>query len=124
MKKIFLILLICAYALSTMGVGFKEFYCCGKLKSKFITLTGNKKADCTTEGCCTTKHQFLKLKDNHLASTDIYFPAKHFAVLSFYTPAYYIASFAQQAVHTNGSHAPPLYGNDLPLYLSNCVFRI
>jgi hypothetical protein len=124
MKKIFLILLICAYALSTMGVGLKEFYCCGKLKSKFITLTGNNKADCTTEGCCKTKHQFLKLKDNHLASADIYLPTKHFVTLPLYTPAYNILSFAQQAVHINGSHAPPLYDDNLPLYLSNCVFRI
>jgi hypothetical protein len=125
MKKIFLILLICAYALSTMGVGLKEFYCCGKLKSKFITLTGNNKADCTTEGCCKTKHQFLKLKDNHLASADIYLPVKHFVTLSFGTSACLIAaSFAQQTVHTNGSHAPPLYDKELPLYLSNRVFRI
>ena len=124
MKKIFLILLICAYTLSTMGVGLKEFYCCGKLKSKFITLTGNNKADCTTEGCCKTKHQFLKLTDNHLASADIYLPAKHFAAVAFYTPAYHILSFAQQAVHTHNSHAPPLYDDDLPLYLSNSVFRI
>jgi hypothetical protein len=123
MKKIFLILLICAYTLSTMGVGLKEFYCCGKLKSKFITLTGNNKADCTTEGCCKTKHQFLKLNDNHFASADIYRPAVHFAVLSFYTPAYHITSFTQQVENANGSHAPPLYDN-LPIYLSNCVFRI
>jgi hypothetical protein len=124
MKKIFLILLICAYALSTMGVGLKEFYCCGKLKSKFITLTGNSKTDCTAEGCCKTKHQFLKLNDNHLAGADIYLPAKHFIALPFYTPAYNLLSFAQQTAHINGSHAPPVYDKDLPLYLSNCVFRI
>src|SRR4051794_7936713 len=121
MKKIFLILLICAYALSTMGVGLKEFYCCGKLKTKFLTLTGNNKADCTMEGCCKTKHQFLKLKDNHLASADIYLPAKHFATLPFFTSVNLTDSFAQQAVHTNRSHGPPLYDDDLPLYLSNCV---
>ena len=124
MKKIFLILLICAYALSTVGVGFKEFYCCGKLKSKYITLTDNNKADCTTEGCCKTKHQFLKLNDNHLASADIYLPAKHFVTLPFYQPAYNIISFAQQAAYTNGSNAPPLYDDDLALYLYNRVFRI
>jgi len=124
MKKIFLILLICAYALSTVGVGFKEFYCCGKLKSTFIALTDNSKANCTMDGCCKTKYQFLKLKDNHLASADIYMPVKHFAALPFHTTTYNIISFAQQAAHINGSHAPPLYDDDLPLYLSNCVFRI
>ena len=123
MKKTFLILLICAYSIATMGVGFKEFYCCGKLKSTLISLTNKKQPACTKDGCCKTKHQFLKLSDNHLASADIYLPVKHVAVLSFYTPVL-TPVFTGRAVHINGSHAPPLYDDDLPLYLSNCVFRI
>src|SRR6476661_2308717 len=99
MKKFFLILLICAYSLSTMGVGFKEFYCCRKLKSVLVSIEGNSKQQCTKEGCCKTKYQFFKLDDNHLASADIHFPAKHFIALPFYNPAYHIVSFAQQAVH-------------------------
>ena len=124
MKKLSLILLICAYALSTMGVGFKEFYCCGKLKSVLVTLADNNKQQCTKEGCCKTKYQFLKLKDNHLASADIHLAAKYFTVLHYYTPAYNIIALPQQIVHANRSHAPPLYDDNLPLYLSNCVFRI
>ena len=124
MKKLILILLICAYSLSTMGVGFGEFYCCGKLKSKFISLADTNKKECTKEGCCKTKYQFFKLKDNHLASADIHLPAKQFTALYFYTPAYTPVLFAQQTVFTNRSHAPPLYDDDGPLYLSNCVFRI
>ncbi|TKK70179.1 hypothetical protein FC093_05365 [Ilyomonas limi] len=124
MKRIFLILLICAYAVSTMGVGFGEFYCCGKLKSKFITLADNNKEKCTKEGCCKTKYQFLKLKDNHVASADIYLPAKHFAALHFYAPAFITLSPERPSVPTNRSHAPPLYDDGLPLYLSNCIFRI
>lgn len=124
MKKLILILLICAYSLSTMGVGFGEFYCCGKLKSKFISLADTNKEKCTKEGCCKTKYQFFKLKDNHLASADIHLPAKHFTALYFYTPAYIPVVFTQQTVSANRSHAPPLYDDDKPLYLSNCVFRI
>jgi len=107
-----------------MGVGFKEFYSCGKLKSVLISIEGNSKQQCTKEGCCKTKYQFFKLDDNHLASADIHLPGKYFTDLHFYTPAYNIISFAQQTAHTNHSHAPPLYDDDLPLYLSNCVFRI
>jgi hypothetical protein len=107
-----------------MGVGFKEFYCCGKLKSVLVALTDNNKQQCTKEGCCKTKYQFLKLNDNHLASTDIYLPAKYFTALHLYIPDYNVITFAQQTVRNNRSHAPPLYDDGLPLYLSNCVFRI
>ena len=79
---------------------------------------------CTKEGCCKTKYQFIKLNDNHLASADIHLSAKLFTALYLYTPAYNAISFAQQIVHTNQNHAPPLYDDDLPLYLSNCVFRV
>lgn len=124
MKKILLILLICAYALSTMGVGLGEFYCCGKLKDKFISLADTNKKECTKEGCCKTKYQFFKVKDNHLASADIHLPAKHFTVLYFYAPAYTPVSFVQQTAPAHRSHAPPQYDDNKPLYLSNCIFRI
>ena len=124
MKKIVLILLICADALSTMGVGFKEFYCCGKLKSVLVSIADTNKQACTKEGCCKTKYQFLKLNNNHVASVDVSLPAKYFAVLHLYTPVFNSVLFTPQSVQANDSHAPPLYGDDLPIYLSNCVFRI
>lgn len=124
MKRILLILLICAYSLSTVGVGFKEFYCCGKLKAVLITLDNSNKQGCTKEGCCKTRQQFLKLQDNHIASANVFLPANHLAVLHCYTPAFNTTSFNQQSVQANHTHAPLLYDDDLPIYLSNCVFRI
>ncbi len=124
MKKSLLILLLCAYSLSTMGVGFGEFYCCGKLKSTFIALAAGNKEKCSKEGCCKTKYQFFKVKDNHLASADIHLPAKHFTALHFYTPVFVPVFFVQPPVPANQSHAPPLYDDNLPLYLTNNVFRI
>ncbi|MEJ7768459.1 MAG: hypothetical protein WKF89_11655 [Chitinophagaceae bacterium] len=127
MKKIVLILLICSYSLATMGFSLKEFYCCGKLKSVTVELTPNKKQTCNKgdgSGCCDNKYQFYKVKDNHLSGKAVDIPLKYFTDLDLFTSVIQSISFSIQEIDVmNGSHAPPLY-TGVPIYLSNCVFRI
>ena len=123
MKGITIIALIFIYAMSMFGISVKEFYCCGKLTSVTVSLSGSEKSKCSKEGCCKAKKQYFKVNDTHL-------PTAHIASLrNFHTDLFLtynpIPTFlkAEQPAIINGSHAPPLF-DSVPLYLSNCVFRI
>lgn len=128
MKKAVLILLICIYSLATMGFSLKQFYCCGKLKTTTISLTPNAEHKCAKgnekSGCCDNKYQFFKVKDNHITADQVTSPAKHFVDLHLYTPSFEDISFAsQKPTLAYRSNAPPLH-SDVPIYITNCVFRI
>ncbi len=127
MKKFALILLICIYSLSTVGFSLKEFYCCGKLKSVTVALAQDTKQKCSKgdkEGCCKTKYQYFKVKDNHLSSAHVATLLNSFSDLHTITPSYQSISFVTLEIDViNGNHAPPLH-TGVPIYLSNCVFRI
>jgi hypothetical protein len=128
MKKVALIFLIIIYSMSAFGVAFKEFYCCGKLKSITVVLTDVKEDKCTKgesdDGCCKTTYQYLKVKDSHLVAADVTAPLSFSTDL--HTPALPLQVFFFTTNHVdviNGSHAPPLH-RDVPIYISNSVFRI
>jgi hypothetical protein len=127
-KKLFVIFLTLVYSLSSMGIGLREFYCCGKLKSVHITLSQQETAKCgkgdENSGCCKVKHQFFKVKDKHLLSDYEFTASKHFSQLitpalpleanSFYTPEFKTS---------HNIHAPPLE-KGIPIFILNCVYRI
>ncbi len=128
MKKLVLILLIITYSMSSFGVSSKEFYCCGKLKSVSLSLVNTGTAKCSKggleDGCCKLKFITLKVKDNHFASVHPEAPVKHSVELLSYSTTYEPLVFTSQKVDViNGSHAPPLH-KGIPIYISNCVFRI
>ncbi len=124
MKKVFIILLVCIYSFSTFGVGLKGFYCCGKLKSVNVKLVEEGKEKGNSKNCCKTKYQYFKVKDNHFATAELTVPVKYYTDLVSFNPSYqYISFLPQQVDILNHSHAPPLY-KGVPIYLSNCVFRI
>ncbi len=128
MKKAFLILLICSYSLATMGYSLNEFYCCGKLKSVTVEFTPNKKQSCSKgdekSGCCDSKYHFFKVKDNHFSENDVAIPLNYFIDVDLFLSTVQSKSFALLQINViNGSHAPPLY-TGIPIYISNCVFRI
>ena len=128
MKKIAAILLILVYSMSTFGVTLKEFYCCGKLKSVSIAIADIEKSKCNKasdkeEGCCKTKYQYFKVKDNHLTTANVTAPLKYNTDLYFVTPPQHSISFNTQVTNANNPcHAPPLH-QAVPLYIANCVFR-
>ena len=128
MKKAAIILLICVYSLATMGFTLKQFYCCGKLKSITLSLIQEPKDKCAKgddkTGCCDSKFQFFKVKDNHISADQADFPVNHFVDLHLYTPSFQDISFvSHKATIAYRSNAPPLH-TGIPVYISCCVFRI
>lgn len=128
MKKFAAILLISIYAVATMGFSLREFYCCGKLSSKSVILIAGENEQCSKgnndDRCCKNKYQYFKVKDNHVSADHIDLPAKY--VVSIYfnnTYVYNIVFSSQKPAVSHRSNAPPLE-RDIPIYLSNCVFRI
>lgn len=128
MKKIALILLICVYGLSSFGVGIRQVYCCGKLKSTTVSILQDAKAKCgkgdENSGCCKTKFKSLKVKDTHIAADDISNPVKHFTDLHLSIPSFEVTALANEPMNiANTSHAPPTH-HDIPVYILYCNFRI
>ncbi len=127
MKKAALILLISIYAISTLGVGLKEFYCCGKLKSTSISIVQGAKQKCgigdERSGCSKNKYQYFKVKDKHVTADEISSPVKHIIDLHSFTSAFHHISATQKITVANRSNAPPLHPG-VPDYIYNCVFRI
>lgn len=129
MKKFALISLICVYALATMGFSLNEFYCCGKLKTVSITVASVGKDKCNkgdgnTDGCCKNKFQYFKVNDNHLTSAQLSLPVNQLSDLHLYNSSLQnIVFFPQKTTVAYRSNAPPLYAG-VPVYISNCVFRI
>ncbi|HEX4373046.1 MAG TPA: hypothetical protein VHZ50_07085 [Puia sp.] len=129
MKKVLLSLLVCIYALSSFGIGIREFYCCGKLKSvnfSFVQESKENGAKCESDNgrCCKTQHKFFKVKDNHVASYYEINAANHFIFLHHVTPEFKLPVYlSNQITFDNPSHAPPR-DSGVPVYISNRVFRI
>lgn len=128
MKKAVLILLILIYSLSSFGVTFKEFYCCGKLKSFSVTLAEIEKNNSgkgkKEDGCCKTDYQCFKVKDTHVAASHINAPLIFYTDLQICFPSFHgNILIAHSVTVANVTHSPPLY-RSTSIYLSNGVFRI
>lgn len=128
MKKLFAIFLTLVYSLATLGVGLKEFYCCGKLKSINVSIVQSEKEKCgkggDTDGCCKTKVHFFKVKDKHVLAGYIFNIPKQLSELDLPNSLYKdIAVNRLQLNIANRSHAPPSQDN-VPTFIFNCVFRI
>jgi hypothetical protein len=112
-----------------MGFSLKEFYCCGKLKSVSFSITEDSNAKCKNgdtknAGCCKNQFHYFKVKDNHVLAVQISLPTQFVAVSDTFFPSFQdIPSSTPEAKLNYQSHAPPSY-NGVPVYLSNCVFRI
>lgn len=128
MKKFSLILLVCIYSLSVLGIGIKQFYCCGKLKSTAISFVQAAKEKCdkdnSMEGCCKTTFKNLKVKDTHIAAEGIIKPVKPFTDLHLFASYLIVTRMANEPLAVaNVSNAPPLY-HGVPVYVLHCVYLI
>ena len=120
MKRVILILLICVYSASVLGLNLKQFYCCGKLKS--VTVSFSPGHD-SKQGCCKNKYQFFKVSDSHIAFGDLNTPAVYSILLNICNTFHESILFVPQKINAiDGSNGPPLC--KVPFYISNCVFRI
>ena len=129
MKVFANIVLVTIYAISSFGIGIKQFYCCGKLKSTSISYvqkeTGGKcgMGKCK-RNCCKHKYHFFKLDDKHVASNVLNVPEKQSCEINIHFPVEQFSWIGHQpSVTSYNSHAPPLH-NGLPVYILNCVYRI
>lgn len=128
MKKIALIILLGIYSLSTFGVGIRQFYCCGKLKSTDISFVQDGKEKCgkanEKTGCCKTTFKSLKVKDTHIGAEAIGSSDKYFSAVHLIPPIFGVRAIAFEPVTAaNPSHAPP-FNQSTPIYIFNCVYRI
>ena len=130
MKRVALILLIFIYSLSSFGIGIRQFYCCGQLKSTNVTFVQKElkencgKGEAMNSGCCQTKFTTLKIKDSHIAADDVNSPVKHFTDLHLFTPLFEVMALANQQMDiANPSHAPPS-SQDIPIYILCCTYLI
>ncbi|WP_162944650.1 HYC_CC_PP family protein [Flavisolibacter nicotianae] len=129
MKKVSVILLLCIYTLATMGFSLKEFYCCGKLKSITVAFADNGKTSCKNgnsqdDNCCKNKFQYFKIKDNHVTAAHVSVPVLHSIGFELYYASFeHIVFASQKPAIAYQSHAPPMH-TGVPVYISNCVFRI
>ena len=128
MKKIALIFLLSIYTLSVLGVGVRQFYCCGKLKSTSITVVQEAKEKCSKsdamKGCCKTKFQNFKVKDSHVSTDGFTGFVKHFTDLHLFTPSFKIITPVNELiVVANTSDAPPP-NHGVAIYILHCVYRI
>jgi hypothetical protein len=128
MKKLALIAMICMYAISSVGIGIKAFYCCGQLKSTSIGFIQQPNDNCGMDnepgGCCKTSFKSLQVKDSHVAADVIHFSAKHFIQAAICYHSFETGLFTANSIPTaHQTHAPPLL-KDLPVYKLICSYRI
>jgi hypothetical protein len=125
LKKLFAILMIMLYAVSSTGATVQLHYCCGKLKS--IKLGTSPVKDCGskhkmgTKPCCETKQVSSKNQDQQQVYTiaiNEQAPAEHQVYFSEVTQLNYPGVPSDDLiVHSS----PPLSQS---LFIFNCVFRI
>ena len=128
MKQFVIIPLICLYALSTLGVGLRQFYCCGKLQSSTIGFILDLKQKCAKveekDRCCKTKFASFQVKDSHFAIDGPACPVNHFDNNPLFTCFYEaVVSGSRSPLLFCATHAPPP-GDHPRIYLLYRNFRI
>ena len=75
-------------------------------------------------GCCKTKKQYLKVKDQHFGSDAFNFNARLFSLVSIIYPTFNINNVGFKPTYTVfNNHAPPGWPQ-APVYILNCTYRI
>jgi len=127
MKKIFVILSMLGYAVSSSGATMYIHYCCGKFdKMDFNSPekdTSPFRNKFTQKGCCDNKVIEFKIKSEYKAEAE----AKHFlkdfkAYISFDYAVFETPLISYRPLHFSGV-SPPLSAS-VPFYILDCVFRI
>jgi hypothetical protein len=127
MKRFGVIACVLLYAVSSLGVTVRQFYCCGRLESTSFAINsfgkGNHNDNSENKGCCDTRYQSFKVKDNHVPASEVNSPALvASAVHHFYSVLLLPVTSADKAAPTANHSPPPCAGNSI--YIAICVFRI
>ena len=128
MKKFALFIMLCIYTLSSLGIGVNSFYCCGILKSTGLTLGQSFTDGCSKgnekNGCCNNKFKSLQIKESHIASDTFTTTEQLYTILHLANPALQVLIIAIPTMGISYStHAPPLR-QQIPFYISYCVYRV
>ncbi|RYG06428.1 MAG: hypothetical protein EOO02_00615 [Chitinophagaceae bacterium] len=126
MKKLFISILALLYLAVATGVEMNIHYCMGEIASvEYGAPENGACSKCGMEskkGCCEDESKLLKLDDSHQLAK---------AGFNFQAPVVVppVQEYQYQAVSLTGiDHKLPLVnappGPDVPLYISNCVYRI
>lgn len=129
MKKAVVTILAVLYFITSTGATIHIHFCMGKLISWNVNPnenTGicNRCGMKSKKGCCEEKYQVIKIDQDqkivNAISTSI--KAPEIILRNFYTE-FAFNYFSSSTKETYYSHAPPL-DCCVPIYISNCVFRI
>ena len=128
MKRITIIFFTLAYLISTSGVAWSNFYCCGKLKHTYFLSSGDLTKGCKgskSPGCCNTKTVSFKVKDDHSPSVGSKINTPD--AVKLFHPAFIdllvSPKVISQTAFSASIHSPPLISKPL-IYLAVCNFRI
>jgi len=127
-KRTALILLTAIYLLSCLGIAADSYYCCGILQSTTVLNNAASKSDCKVitgmAGCCKTKKQYFKVKDQHFASPVFNLNINLFQGIIQSNHSLDLSkpflTLCQTAIN---SHGPPDWPQT-PAYIQYCTYRI
>src|SRR5690606_5492010 len=117
------------YSLSTFGVGNKQFYCCGKLKTtilRFVPMyTDDYEMEGEMEDCSRTEVINLRVDDDHMATAAIDLPQKPFSEIHtpFQANSFSIDLIAAGSTSVSNIETPPLWESK-DLNILHCIYRI
>lgn len=127
MKKITVIILMVVYGMSSSGMCVSADYCCGKLSKLGVSLNQkeNSQKDFLTDNkkCCDHKQVSFKVKADHQTTAKQHIDFSNQPILQ---PAFYTINYNWNSLNNlvlKHSTGPPLF-KAVPMYISNCVFRI
>lgn len=128
MKRVTAICLLLLYSLTLVGLGVKQFYCCGKLKEVSVGLASATKHECDMEkvhkGCCETAFKTLKVEDSHFSAAHVNVPATFFfTLLNVQLHSWSAEPVTELPYQFNYGNGPPLY-SIIPGYILNCIYRV
>ena len=129
MKKAVVTILAVLYVITSTGAIIHIHFCMGKLISWKVN--PNERTDICSrcgmkckKGCCEEKYQVIKIGNDQKIVNEISISLETPAIiLHNFSPDFFYNYSLHSTKDTCSNHAPPLEAY-VPIYISNCVFRI
>jgi len=126
MKKLFAVLLMLVYGVTSFGMTLHLHYCCGKvdkisLSYKGVT-NGTSETFIHSKGCCDSKEYELKIKADQEAGPGQIILLPHHPVIAFAAYTFHLPDFQKIPVNFL-STGPPVISR-IPLFIQYCIYRI
>ncbi len=132
MKRIFLTLLAFFYLAVASGAGVNFHYCMGELVDWSLvqsdqhacSFCGMEKKKSTEKSCCKDVQHQAKVDQAQKANAQIFkFEQGVFVVPQLKPVEFYLSPIVTTIAKESRSNAPPL-GQNLPIFIKNCTYRI